>query len=136
MPKERPILFSDEMVRALLANRKTQTRRIAKFKPYMPGQTLNLSFSGFDLGYYCTDVPSSGYVLRTRDGNGVWNDRTKPLHCPYGKVGDRLWVREAWTPDHAAFYPCFPMVYRADFGEPGTRSAGGRPSSCGGINHA
>jgi hypothetical protein len=95
--KERPILFSAAMVRAILDGRKTQTRRVAKFVPREAG--LDLNFSGLEAGFYCTDVPSSGYVLRSRGGSsGCWNDRTYPLHCPYGKPGDRLWVRETWSP--------------------------------------
>lgn len=92
--KERPIIFSAPMVRAILAGAKTQTRRVARFIPYRDGS--NLRFSGLEAGYYCTGVPISGWVLRSRDGRGCWNDRTKPLHCPYGAAGDRLWVRESF----------------------------------------
>lgn len=92
--RERPILFSGEMVRALLDGLKTQTRRVAKFQPIEPG--FNLGFSGVSAGHFCTDVPSSGHVLYSRRGDGVWEQRTKPLHCPYGQPGDRLWVRETW----------------------------------------
>lgn len=89
---ERPILFSGPMVRALLAGRKTQTRRVVKWKPHEPG--YNLTFSGMSVGHHCTGVPSSGWVLYSRGLGGCWNERTKPLHCPYGQPGDRLWVRE------------------------------------------
>lgn len=93
--KERPILFSGPMVRAILEGRKTVTRRVAKFKPRQAG--LNLSFSGLTAGNYCTGSMKSGFVLRSRGGpNGCWNDRTWPLHCPYGLPGDRIWVRETF----------------------------------------
>lgn len=93
--KERPITFSKESVLAILAGRKTQTRRVIHWKLREPG--LNLGFSGLEAGYYCSDLPSSGWVLRSRGGSsGCWNDRTWPLHCPHGMAGDRLWVREAW----------------------------------------
>jgi hypothetical protein len=93
--KERPVLFSGPMVRAIMDGVKTQTRRIIDWKVREPG--LNLGFSGLEPGYYCSDLPSSGWVLRSRGGpSGCWNDRTHPLHCPYGLTGDRLWVREAW----------------------------------------
>lgn len=64
MPIERPIIFSTEMVRALLENRKSQTRRLIK---------------GRDL-----DLIGSFPVL---DENSI-------DLCRYGKVGDKLWVRE------------------------------------------
>lgn len=64
--KERPILFSGEMVRAILEGRKTQTRRIVKIKPYD---------STDDLG---------AHLAVNMDA------------CPYGRPGDRLWVRETW----------------------------------------
>ena len=97
--KERPILFSAPMIRALLAGKKTQTRRIAKWR-MRPGQEgLNLGFSGLEAGLYSAGNAASGYVLRSRDGNACWNDRTFPLHCPYGVPGDRLWVKETWTHD-------------------------------------
>lgn len=91
--KERPILFSGPMVRALLAGTKTQTRRVVKWKPR---EGANLDFSGLQVGHYCTGMPSSGFVLRSQGGNG-WNDRTFPIHCPYGQPGDRLWVRETFA---------------------------------------
>lgn len=66
----RPILFSADMVRALLEGRKTQTRRVAK---------LNLS----------------GRVAR---GGRNWHcaDPDAALACPYGQPGDLLWVRETY----------------------------------------
>ncbi|WP_409311437.1 hypothetical protein [Pectobacterium sp. B1J-3] len=92
--KERGIIFNGEMVRSIIDGSKTQTRRAVTFKPREKG--LNLNFTGLQLGHYCTGVPSSGYVLRSRGGMGCWNDRTHPAKCPYGEVGDRLWVREAF----------------------------------------
>ena len=71
---DRPILFSAPMVRALLAGTKTQTRRVVK------GAALDwLSGpSGFNAEFVA--LPENGL-------------------CPYGKPGDRLWVRETWSPD-------------------------------------
>ena len=100
--KERPILFSAPMVKALLADTRTQTRRLAKFKAIEPG--FNLRFSGVSTGHYCTGVPSSGHVLYSRRAGGVWEQRTKPLHCPFGEPGDRLWVRETWAPCEAPIF--------------------------------
>lgn len=109
--KERPILFSGPMVRAILDGRKTQTRRVVKWKPREPG--LNLNFSGLELGHYFTGRPASGWVLHSRDGNGCWNDRTWPAHCPHGQSGDRLWVRETWAPNYTGL-DRLPPHYRAD----------------------
>lgn len=78
--KERPILFSAPMVRALLAGTKTQTRRVVKLKPW--------------------------HQIEERDDGSPWpwmhdNDRDADhwLPCPFGQPGDRLWVRESWSPD-------------------------------------
>jgi hypothetical protein len=67
--KERGILFSAPMVRALLDGSKTQTRRVVK---------------AIHLSWFESSV--------TNFLDGKWNQR--PL--PYGRPGDRLWVREAW----------------------------------------
>lgn len=74
--KERPIIFSGPMVRAILAGRKTQTRRIVKPQPNSMGA------SGWHWnGWRWQDHP--GTTLRGPDEE-----------CPYGQPGDRLWVRE------------------------------------------
>jgi hypothetical protein len=61
-PKERPILFSGPMVRAILGGRKTQTRRVVKPQEH------------------AEQWPACGCA------------------SPYGRPGDRLWVRETWAP--------------------------------------
>lgn len=73
--KERPILFSGAMVRALLAGTKTQTRRVAKPVKHP------------DLG----NLYSPGALVLEHEPQHVI-DRA----CPYGQPGDRLWVRETW----------------------------------------
>jgi hypothetical protein len=70
--KERPILFSDPMVRAILEGRKTQTRRIVKYSAW----------------HNYGDCDIDGKMV---DAWGI--DRSL---CPYGQPGDRLWVRETW----------------------------------------
>ena len=70
MSKERPILFSAPMVRALLDGSKTQTRRAVK---------------EFPLELLAPDNFTPEYVALPENG-----------FCPYGKPGDRLWVRETW----------------------------------------
>ena len=71
--KERPIIFSTEMVRAILEERKTQTRRVIKPQP-----------EGMDEFYF-------------RDFRRDFGGRK----CPHGQVGDRLWVKETWWDDCA-----------------------------------
>ncbi len=85
--KERPILFSGEMVRAILDGRKTQTRRIIN----------KLSGKGKITEFQESDT--AGYDFCFRDKRLLWNDVSKEwtlVHCPYGKIGDQLWVRETW----------------------------------------
>lgn len=79
--KERPILFSAPMVRAILDGTKTQTRRVVKHR--------HLAFIG---GKGQENDPSAwGF------GAGVQNESYR-LVCPYGIPGDRLWVKETWHP--------------------------------------
>lgn len=92
----KPILFNTAMVRAIFDGRKTVTRRVVKWMPYHESGKINFNFSGMSLGHYYTGVPESGYVLYSRGRSGSWNQRTKPMHCPY-QPGDILWVRETWA---------------------------------------
>ncbi|HEY1129165.1 MAG TPA: hypothetical protein VGF12_07160 [Roseateles sp.] len=86
--KERPIPFSAPMVRATRAGTKTQTRRIAKWCNVAAG--LNMSFSGLR----AVETPA-GWVLES-DTRTSSEWRCDPTPCPYGRPGDRLWVREAF----------------------------------------
>lgn len=83
---EHPILFSDEMVLAILDGRKTQTRRVIKPQPvYQAGREHGV----FGPWVWYTDNHSSLTVHESPD-------QFCPLRCPYGVPGDRLWVRESW----------------------------------------
>jgi len=77
--KERPILFSGPMVRAIREGRKTQTRRTYKLQKDMEWYQ---DLGGEAEGWYT-------------NGIGWWNVEEEV--CPYGKPGDRLWIREAWA---------------------------------------
>ena len=88
--KERPILFNAEMVNALLAGRKTQTRRAVKWRSRPEFNRDPLSPS-LEVGSY----GANAFVL-TAKHNGCWNEFTYPEKCPYGNIGDRLWVRETF----------------------------------------
>lgn len=100
--KERPILFSGAMVRALLDGSKTQTRREVKMPP------------SWDC-FVCADWSGGWWPYRSDDGESPTYDNNEiPLNCPYGQPGDRLWVRETWAP-HPDFPTCVRRpVYRAD----------------------
>lgn len=74
--KERPILFSAPMVRAILEGRKTQTRRVVKPQCHPFGDMLTANEVALEF--------SSG---------------TRSVRCPYGQPGDRLWVKETYMPD-------------------------------------
>jgi len=78
--KEKPILFSGEMVRAILNGRKTQTRRVVKPQP----RTLEKNEPYPRFWYAAPGVKNS------------FQDRFYAPKFPYGQVGDRLWVRETW----------------------------------------
>ncbi|MED8000908.1 hypothetical protein [Pseudomonas aeruginosa] len=72
-PRERPILFNDQMVRAILEGRKTVTRRVVK-----------------DTGFYAIDAAIHGNDVALREREAL------STRCPFGQPGDRLWVRETW----------------------------------------
>jgi len=86
--KERPILFSAPMILALLAGRKTQTRRIVK-----PLRTTNGLPSGDGWKYA---AGGGGWGGLSREENGGLSSWPLP-RCPYGVPRDRLWVRETWA---------------------------------------
>lgn len=77
--KERGMIFNGEMVRAILDGWKTQTRRIVKSD--------------------CMDIGEKDdgtlWPWREHDNGG---DYWYP--CPFGEVGDRIWVRETWQAIH------------------------------------
>lgn len=103
--KERPILFNTAMVQAILAGRKTQTRRVmsrsdADSVAFMGGsddEGKEFEFAGIHYGQmvnddgklgdaqwlaYCTEYPEEGSI---------------PIGQGFGAIGDRLWVRETWS---------------------------------------
>lgn len=81
--KERPILFSTPMVQAILGGTKTQTRRVVKPTP----ELVKIEMTDTE-GYYLYDKKSRiGYSVEHGDAVEI---------CPYGQIGDVLWVRETW----------------------------------------
>ncbi len=99
--KERPILFSAPMVRALLAGTKTQTRRVVKPQP---PQDAGEVFCGW---YYPTIIDRQGHEQRGPLTYGAWTlDGAWGLPSPYGQHSDRLWVRETFAIVPRTAYAC------------------------------
>ncbi|KTB50162.1 ASCH domain-containing protein [Klebsiella quasipneumoniae] len=105
--KERGMIFNREMVRAILDGRKTQTRRIMKPQP--------------------EPCPRGGHwwpsnVFKTmlhveeemQNGKGGWGGLVGDS-CPFGDLGDRIWVRETWA-EAGASAPDL-KLYRANYPE-------------------
>lgn len=102
MATERPILFTPDNVRAILAGTKTQTRRVVKPQPQP--DTWN-------------DEPCISWQQRKRSkwfawdrGSGMQFDPSIANVCPYGAPGDVLWVREAWALVPATAYRASDVV--------------------------
>lgn len=96
--KERPIIFSGPMVKAILEGRKTQTRRVIKPQPLDSWMREPI-----------TDW--SEYYKPTRFGlkKHLWiahPTENQEIVCPKGDPGDRLWVKEAiyYSLEHTNFY--------------------------------
>ncbi|KDF06520.1 hypothetical protein AF41_03275 [Citrobacter sp. MGH 55] len=103
------MIFNGEMVRAILDGRKTQTRRIVKVQPDTPEFGLRRiieSSIANEIGMY---------FWSQEDARGI-KARSKQFYCPYGDVGDRIWVRETFSPvpDHEEPAGCSALLYAAD----------------------
>ncbi|QYY30279.1 hypothetical protein K2O51_23190 [Cupriavidus pinatubonensis] len=103
MTKERPILFSGAMVLAILDGRKTQTRRVLN---QATGPSLSVGIEDEP------GVAELSWLYGDGPGHEV-HECIQRVACPYGRPGDRLWVRETWARP-AALDPG-PTVYRADY---------------------
>lgn len=94
--RERPILFSAPMVRAILAGTKTQTRRLVQ----VPRRgAFVLADHGDGWRPFASD---DGESIVCDDGN------ERPMACPYGQPGDRLYVRENFAPVDGHGHKCAP----------------------------
>lgn len=83
--KEHPILFSTPMVQAILAGRKTQTRRI--IKPAI----------GWDANWKVSLIQEEHIDSIPRYEMRCGTQYSLPwFKCPYGQTGDVLWVRESY----------------------------------------
>lgn len=104
--QERPILFSSEMVRAILSDRKTQTRRVMNPQPPLDATEV--------FAWFAPDITEN----KAEEGCYYRCPRGLVFHrkSPYGMAGDHLWVRESIGihvhPTNGRTGNC---VYRADF---------------------
>lgn len=105
MMREKPILFSGPMVRAILDDRKGQTRRVVKPQP-----------TERDLSAGTRD---GIFPFIHKQGTADWfiNGplRIGPWKCPYGHPGDRLWVRETWHGAVDGDEPNYGIIYKASW---------------------
>lgn len=102
--KERPLLFSAPMVRALIAGTKSQTRRVVKAPGWDPASPEYGGLTGIKQ-HADERIGLQAYF---------WHARSALAHgvrCPYGQPGDRLWVRETWRRYGDG------IAYRADYGD-------------------
>lgn len=95
---ERPILFSTPMVRAIIAGKKTMTRRVIKFHWTGPIEVVHGPS-------YFRDDPRLYWRFDHRYPDTMISET---LECPFGVAGDRLWVRETWAQNERG------LMYRAD----------------------
>lgn len=97
--KERGMIFNGEMTRAILDGRKTQTRRIMKVQPSEDFTPMNMALeTDYKARWYTPGVvDKDGYLQpASKEVFGVSNEN-EGYSCPFGAVGDRIWVRETWA---------------------------------------
>lgn len=94
MSKEKSIIFSTEMVKAILDGRKTQTRRV--IKPQPPDFATLQMFGEIPSCFYCADKTQTKIKM--------------PHH-----VGDTLWVRETWWANKDNWHDADTFLHKADF---------------------
>lgn len=106
MKNEKPILFSGEMVRAILDGRKTQTRRLVKPQPIFE----DVESFGDSWKWSKGDDWFSGATTKQLTGS---TGLLYPARSVYGIAGDCLWVKETFSA-HGAFGTGGHVFYRAD----------------------
>jgi hypothetical protein len=81
---EHPIIFNTQMVKAILEGRKTMTRRLNGLEKFnVEPDIWRIGKAGVMDKVWWEAAADSSYSYR--------------LDCPYGQVGDRLWVRETFA---------------------------------------
>lgn len=126
--REKPILFSAPMIRAICDGSKAQTRRTAKLRVVGNITTIQV-LRGEHKGSFAYLTDEHGIAWSPAGGDPLRPYPHPERCCPYGEPGDRLWVRETWAPcsehieergeaeaiaDAKAQMPWSTIVYRAD----------------------
>jgi hypothetical protein len=99
--KEIPILMSTPNVKAIMEGRKTMTRRVMKPQPEHKLDKFHLNgvLAWRDPELNLDEYPYGNYTI-----------------CPYGQIGDHLWVRETWDSDCTCGNPkCNGVIYKAGY---------------------
>lgn len=115
--RERPILFTDCMVRAIQTGQKTVTRReIVSRSRKRPHMVMVENHQDFPGRLQPFQADEHGSISFEDKGQCEF-----PIACPYGQVGDRLWVREAWEDVHPV------QVTDGRYSQPGRAGIPGPP---------
>lgn len=122
--KERPILFSSLMVQAIVEGRKTMTRRVIKPQPTEEGWlkakqgiTSDITHEVYSSTNYKVDKLYNSLCIQFQGKLGTVIAFHQPnIKCPYGQVGDILWVRESWNTLHEfTNTPGYKVMGKGDF---------------------
>ena len=111
--KERPIIFDAESVKAILAGKKTQTRRVINPQP-------EETYPGADIWLLAGSAVTDEYVNPVIGSDTLISHYWHNVESPYGGgeyadgTFDRLWVRESWGSSHTQYQPGLHCWYYAD----------------------
>ncbi|MFA9287404.1 hypothetical protein ACCQ08_21670 [Comamonas sp. SY3] len=114
--KETGLMFKAPLVRAILSGQKTQTRRVFK---QAVGPSLSVDIDDANPG-----VAELSWLYGDGPGHEV-HESIKRVPCPFGKPGDRIYVREtfAWVPTACESDE---IVFAADYQDGSDKAAGVR----------
>ena len=103
-----PILFSTPMVQAILEGRKLMTRRTKGLEEI----NKNPNLYRYTTSDYRIEKLIHNFDMLNEDCNRL--EKYVSAKCPYGKVGDVLWVRETFVPD---YFDNHSYGYKADWND-------------------
>lgn len=111
--KYKPIIMGADSVRAILDGKKTMTRRVVKPQP------INMPDGAYINPYNHNYEHFTAWTMDNKMLLGCGGNIKNTAHwkCPYGIVGDRLWVKETWTTQHDGIHDDNGFgiyVYKAD----------------------